>query len=75
MVLAKFAHRKLKFEKRKNAILNDNHHGLRTPKERFFFEKSQNFGLGQINWAEKIGGIWGIFGQFISIHFGKVEKI
>ena len=31
--------------------------------ERAFFQKSETFGLGQTNWAENIGGIWGIFGQ------------
>ena len=53
MVLAKFAHRKLKFEKRKNAILNDNHHGLRT--ERAFVSKIPKFW----DWADKLGQkIW-----------------
>ena len=31
--------------------------------DRAFFWKSETFGLGQTNWAENIGGIWGIFGQ------------
>ena len=31
-------------------------HGLRTPNE-----KSQTFGLGHTIWADKFGGIWGIF--------------
>jgi hypothetical protein len=32
--------------------------------ERPFFQKSQTFGLGLTNWAEKFWGIWGIFGRF-----------
>jgi hypothetical protein len=36
------------------------------------FRKSQTFGLGQKNWAEKFWDIWGIFGRFISTHFGTV---
>ena len=32
--------------------------------ERVFFRKSQTFGLGQTNWAENFGDIWGIFGRF-----------
>ena len=43
-------------------------HGLRTPNEAFF-----HFGLGQTNWADKFWGIWGIFGQTISTHFGTVS--
>jgi hypothetical protein len=39
--------------------------------------KSRIFGLGQINWADdwadKFWGIWGIFVQNISPHFGKVS--
>jgi hypothetical protein len=31
--------------------------------------KARTFGLGQTNWANKFWGIWGIFGQTISIHF------
>ena len=31
--------------------------------ERAFFQKSQTFGFGQTNWAEKCRGILGIFGQ------------
>ena len=42
-----------------------------TPRENFF-QKSQTFGLGQTNWAEFFWGIWGIFGQTISTHFGTV---
>ena len=37
-------------------------HGLQTPNEAFFLFKSQTFGLEQTNWADKFGGIWGIFG-------------
>jgi hypothetical protein len=40
--------------------------------ERAFFQKSHTFGLGKTNWAEKFWGIWGIFSQFISTHFGTV---
>ena len=36
--------------------------------ERAFFRKPQTFGLGQTNWAENFGGIWGIFGRFISAY-------
>ena len=42
---------------------------LQTPNEAFFIE-IQAFGLGQTNWADKFWGIWGIFGQTISTHFG-----
>ena len=45
-------------------------HGLRTPNEAFFSSKSQAYGLGQTIWADKFCGIWGIFVQFISTHFG-----
>jgi hypothetical protein len=34
--------------------------------------KSRTFGLGQTNWADKVWGIWGIFGQTISTYFGKM---
>ena len=37
--------------------------------------KSQIFGLGQIIWADKFWGIWGILGQFISTHFGTVSPL
>jgi hypothetical protein len=37
--------------------------------DRAFFQKIETFGLGQTNWAEILGGILGIFGQFISTHF------
>jgi hypothetical protein len=43
--------------------------------KRAFFRKSQTFGLGQTNWAENFWGIWGIFGQFISTHFGTVGSL
>ena len=36
-------------------------HGLRTPRERFFFQKSETFWLGQTNWAQIFWGIWGIY--------------
>ena len=35
-----------------------------------FSSKSQTFGLRQTNWADKF---WGIFGRFISAHFGTVS--
>ena len=50
-------------------------HGLRTSNEAFFSLKSKNFGLGQTIWVDKICGIGGIFGQFISTHFGTVSPL
>ena len=38
-----------------------------------FFIEIPNFGLGQTIWVDKFWGIWGIFGRFISTHFGKVS--
>ena len=32
-------------------------------------------GLGQTIWADKFWSIWGIFGQFISTHFGTVNPL
>ena len=40
-----------------------------------FSSKSQTFGLGQTIWADKFWGILGIFGQFISTHFGTVSPL
>ena len=40
-----------------------------------FSLKSQTFGLGQTTWADKFWGIWGIFGQTISTHFGTVSPL
>jgi hypothetical protein len=40
-----------------------------------FSLKSRTFGLGQTNWADKFCGIWGIFGQTISTHFGTVSPL
>ena len=37
--------------------------------------KSQTFGLGQTNWADKFWVIWGIFGPTISAHFGTVSPL
>jgi hypothetical protein len=54
---------------------NRNKHGLRTPNEAFFSLKSRTFGLGQTNWADKFWGIWGIFSQTISTHFGTVSPL
>ena len=42
------------------------------PMKPFFSSKSQTFGLGQTIWADKF---WGIFGRFISIHFGIVSPL
>ena len=44
--------------------------GLRTPNEAFFSSNSQTFGLGQTIW-----GIWDIFEEFISTHFGTVSPL
>ena len=40
-----------------------------------FLSKSQTFGLGQKNWADKFGGIWGIFARFVSTHFGTLSPL
>ena len=45
------------------------------PMKPFFSLKSRTFGLGQTNWADKFWGIWGIFGQTISTHFGTVSPL
>ena len=37
--------------------------------------KSQTFWLGQTNWPDQFWGIWGIFGQTISTHFGTVSPL
>ena len=37
--------------------------------------KFQTLGLGQTNWADKFWGIWGIFDQTISTHFGTVSPL
>ena len=37
-----------------------------------FSSKSLTFGLGETVWADKF---WGIFGRFISIHFGTVSSL
>ena len=47
------------------------YHRLRTPRESFFFQKLETFGLGQTNWAEILCGIWGISGQTISTIFNQ----
>ena len=39
-----------------------------------FLLKSRTFGVGQINWADKFWGIWGIFGRTISTHFGTYSE-
>jgi hypothetical protein len=40
-----------------------------------FLLKSQTFGRGKTNWADKFWGIGGIFGQTISTHFGTVSPL
>ena len=40
-----------------------------------FFIKIPNFWAWQTIWADKFWGIWGIFGQFISTHFGTVGPL
>ena len=40
-----------------------------------FSAKSQTFVLEQTIWADKFLAIWGIFGRFISIHFGTVSPL
>ena len=40
-----------------------------------FSLKSRTFWLGQTNWADKFRGIWVIFGQTISTHFGTVSPL
>ena len=40
-----------------------------------FSSKSPTFGHGQTIWTNKFWGIWGIFGQFISTHFGIVSPL
>ena len=42
------------------------------PIKPFFIE---TFGLGLTIWADKYWGIWRIFGQFISTHFGTVSPL
>ena len=44
---------------------------------RLFFHRNPKltFGLGQTIWADKFWGIWGIFGRFISTHFGTVSPL
>ena len=40
-----------------------------------FFIEIQNFWAWQSNWADKFWGIWGIFDQTISTHFGTVSPL
>ena len=40
-----------------------------------FSLKSRTFGPGQTKWANKFWGIWGIFRQTISTHFGTVSPL
>ena len=40
-----------------------------------FFIKIPNCWLEQTNWVDKYSGIWGIFGQTISTHFGTVSPL
>ena len=44
-----------------------------TDTQREYFFKSQTFGLGRTNQAEIFWGIWSIFAQSISTHFGTVS--
>jgi hypothetical protein len=37
--------------------------------------KSRTSGFGQTNWADKFWGIWGIFGQTSSTHFGTMSPL
>ena len=50
-------------------------HGLRPANEAFFSSKYQTIGLGQTIWADKFWSIWGIFGRFISPHFGTASPL
>jgi hypothetical protein len=50
-------------------------HGLWTPNEAFSHQQPQTFGLGQTIWADTFWGIWGIFGRFISTHFGTMSPL
>ena len=40
-----------------------------------FSLKSRTLGLGQTNWPDRFWGIWGIFDQTISTHFGAVSPL
>ena len=40
-----------------------------------FSLKSRTLGLEQTKWADKICGIWGIFGRTISTHFGTESTV
>ena len=40
-----------------------------------FSLKPRPFGFGQSNWADKFWGIWSIFSQTISTHFGTVSPL
>ena len=57
-------------------VINHLKHGLLMPNEAFFHRNPKLLGLGrqfgQTIWADKF---WGIFGQFISTHFGKVSPL
>ena len=46
-------------------------HGLRTSNEAFFHA----FLLEQTIWPDKFWGMWDIFEQFISTHFGTVSPL
>jgi hypothetical protein len=50
------------------------HHELQTPNEAFFHKNPEFLGLGRQIQADKFWGIWGIFGQTISTHFGTVSS-
>ena len=40
-----------------------------------FFSEIPKYGLGQTIWMNNCWGIWGIFAQFISTHFGTVSPL
>ena len=68
MVRLDFSVKVLKIDREKNWMYKNTDYEA-------FFHQSQTFGLGQTIWADKFWGIWGIFSQFISIHFGTVSPL
>ena len=55
--------------------INGNGHGLRTLNEAFFIEIPNFWGLGRQFGQISFWSIWGIFGRFISTHFGTVSPL
>ena len=49
--------------------------GLRTHNEGFFHLNPKLLGLSRQFWANEFSSIWGIFGRFISTHFGTVSPL